>query len=95
MSLENLKPLAIELGDVIEEIRSLTERKKELELQLRPALAAKGNMQFGSYTFNVTTSPGRKTLDKKLLEEAGIDLEPFYKIGAPYSTMKCTKVEVV
>lgn len=93
--LENLKPLAIELGTVIEEIKNLTAKKKMLEEQLRPAISARGDFQFGDFQFKVTESPGRKTLDKNLMIADGIDPEKYMKTGAPFTTMTCKRVQVV
>jgi len=95
MSLENLKPIAEAIGAIDTEIKALTKKKKELEAEIRPTLADRGPTTFGEYQFEVKTVPGRKTLDKTLLEEAGISIDRFMKVGKPYTTMSIKKVVVV
>ena len=93
MSLDNFKPLAIELGGIIEQIRDLTARKKELEEQLRPQLLGRGAVQFDDYQYQVTQVAGRKTIDKDAMKDAGINIDDYMKQGAPYTKMVCKKVE--
>jgi hypothetical protein len=37
--------------------------------------------------FELKINKGRKGLDKAAVEAAGIDLEPYYKVGAPYTSL--------
>lgn len=92
MSLDNLAPIVTALGNINEQIKLLTERKKELEAELRPVIVDKGTVVFKDYTVECFTSAGRKTLDKKALEAAQIDLEPYYKVGAPFTTLRIKPV---
>ena len=95
MSLDNLKPIALAIAELDADIKQLTKKKKELEEDLRPSIVDKGDIVFGDYQFSCVTSPGRKTLDKKMLEESGVNLEPFMKVGKPFTTLKIKKVNVV
>lgn len=92
MTMDNIEPIAKLVGDLDKEIKKLQAEKKKYDAELREALADRGPQVFGDYMFEVTMSPGRKTLDKDALQEAGINLDPFYKTGAPFTTMKIKAV---
>ena len=93
MSLDNIKPLLVEYGQLRMERDTLNARMKELEGAIRPVLVDHGEVVADGFAFTCTMTAGRKTLDKKALEAAGIDLEPFYKQGAPFTTLKVKTVE--
>ena len=93
-NLDNWKGVAQQLGELDEEIKRLTKLKKDVEGGFRELIADKGDIVFGDYSFNCKGSAGRKTLDKKKLEESGVDLEPFMKTGRPYNVMTIKKVVV-
>jgi len=94
MSFDNLKPIAQAIAELDVDIKLLTAKKKALEEEFRPAIVDQGDIVFGDYQFSCVTSPGRKTLDKKALEESGVNLEPFMKTGRPFNTLKIKKVSV-
>ncbi len=95
MSLDNIKPLVIELGAVVEDIKNLTARKKELESAVRPVLASRGTIQFDNVQITVTEQAGRKTIDKDALIADGIDVEKYMKQGAPFTKMVVKHVQIV
>ena len=95
MNLDNIKPLAIELGAVVEEIKNLTARKKELEMQVRPVLASKGTLQFDNVQITVTEQAGRKSIDKDALIADGINVDDYMKQGAPFTKMVVKTVQIV
>lgn len=94
-SSDNLAPIVIALGAIVDQIKLLEAKKKELEAEVREALADKGKKQYGEYVISVTTSPGRKTLDKEALcaDLALPDLSKWEKVGKPFTTMKIERVE--
>ena len=92
MSVDNLEPIAVAIGMIDEQIKKLKAEKDELEKEFRPAIAGRGNVQFGKYVFSVTTSSGRKTLDKAAMEADGIDRSQYEKVGKPFTTMKITRL---
>ena len=92
-SLDNIKSYMGEYADLRKQKKALEARMKELDPLIRPALADKQSVTYAGNVFKLTTVAGRKTLDKKAVEEAGIDLEPYYKTGAPYTTLKIEEVE--
>lgn len=88
---DNLKSAAETYGELLMEKKRLEAELKKLEPTLKEALADKGTVNIGNYSFTAKTSAGRKTLDKKLLGEAltqhGLELTAFEKQGAPFVTM--------
>jgi predicted phage-related endonuclease len=92
-TLNNLHGMMDEYASIKEQIAELEARKKELDADLRPALEGRGEVYYNGYTFKCVMVPGRQTLDKKAVEEAGIDLTPFQKQGAPFTQMTVKKVE--
>lgn len=94
-SLENLKPLILGIAEIDQKIKDLQAKKKELEEEVRPALADRGPVQVDEYQVSVKTVPGRKTLDRKAVEAAFGDLSAFERVGKPYTTMTIKKVEVL
>ena len=85
--LSNMKPMLAEYAELKTQMKAMTVRIKELDAQVRPVLTDQGTVNVGAYCFTVTLMPGRKTLDKKSLEAAGIDLEVHYKTGAPFTKL--------
>lgn len=90
-SKSNLKGIAEDYAALVEKIKELSEHKEVLRKELAKALANEGPTQLGDYIFEVYLTPGRKTLDKDLLAAEFGDLEPFYKIGKPFATVKYKK----
>lgn len=82
-----------EYADLREQKKDIEARLKELDPIIRPALDGVGNVVHGGWMYSLTVSEGRKTLDKSALLEAGIDLDPYYKVGAPFTTLKIAKVK--
>ena len=87
--------------DLLEALAEVNKQRKILEAQekeLRKALGsyfeAAGNARIvrGGYLFEMKSNPGRKTLDKDALVAAGIQLEPYYKIGKPFHTLSIKEV---
>ena len=95
MSLDNIKPIAIELGETITKIKALEAKKKLLEAQVRPVLASVGTVQFESHQFTITEHAGRKSLDKAAMIADGLDVESYTKVGAPYTKMAYKRVEII
>ena len=67
------------------EIKELTAEKKRVEEQIKTALRDADLRALKDDYCSVTYSliDGRKTLDMDLVEEAGIDLSPYWKTGKP------------
>lgn len=95
MSLDNIKPLLAEYAHLHAQKKVLDERLKELDKQVRPILVDSGSVQVANYVFSCTIMPGRKTLDKKAMEAAGIDLAPYEKVGAPFTKLTVTEAESI
>lgn len=94
-TLDNIHGLMDEYASIKEQIAALEERKKELDADLRPALEGRGEVYYNGYTFKCVMVPGRKSLDRKAAEAAGLDLKPYEKQGAPFTQMTVKKVEEV
>lgn len=80
------------LAEIKGVIKRLEGEAKELEEVIRPALVGRGELVYNGYSFNCKEVAGRKTLDKEAVEAAGIDLEPFMKVGRPYTTLTIKSV---
>ena len=81
----NLEPLLRErkAADVAEkEAKAL---KEKLDAQIRPLLVESGPVLVDGFLHSVSMVAGRKTFNKKAAIAAGLDLEPFMKVGAPSS----------
>ena len=87
VNVDNIRPHLIEYGEAKAEVDRLNAVMKQLGEVIRPALVDKGVITIAPYTFEVNMMKGRKTLDKKAMVEAGIDLEPFEKVGAPFTKL--------
>ena len=94
-TLSNVGPLMDEYAEIKEQIAALDARKKELDVELRPLLEGRGEVVHNGVMFTCVMVPGRKSLDKKAVEAAGIDWSPFEKVGAPFTQMSVKKVEEV
>ena len=90
---DNIAGYVEELGAITAEIKALTERKKFLEESVRPVLMDEGEKLFGDYAVVVKSAVGRKSLDKKAVEAAGIDLTPYYTQGKPFTTLSIKKLD--
>lgn len=90
----NLEPILEALGEVTEQRKLLEQKEKELKAELATFLAEKGDSTFtaGSYVFTQKVMKGRRTLDTDALTEAGFDLEPYYKVGKPYTTLSIKRL---
>ncbi len=95
MGLENVAPLLGEYADLVMQKRAVEARIKELDADVRPLLTDRGSVVVGNYMMECRVNAGRKSLDKKAVAEAGINLEPFYKVGAPFTTLTVKEVENV
>jgi hypothetical protein len=91
-SLDNIKPQLRELLNLRAERKELDAEIKALDEEVRPIIANRGKMQLDNFIFECKEQPGRKTLDKKALEEFlskhGKSLEDFEKQGAPFTTLR-------
>jgi len=92
MSLANLKPMLLEYAELHVQKKTIEARLKELGEQVRPTLVGEGAVIVEGYQFDCTQQAGRKTLDKKAVEAAGIDLAPYYKTGAPFSKLTIKEI---
>ena len=80
-------PHLIEYAAIKIKMKEMTARLKDLDPVIRPMLVDRGVVEAGEHTFEVTMMKGRKTLDRKAMEMAGIDLEPYEKVGAPFTKL--------
>ncbi len=83
------------LGEVTEQRKALEVKEKELRSALGTFFSARegtGMVTSENFAFNYSMSAGRKTLDKKAMEEDGIDLDPYYKVGKPFMTLKISRL---
>jgi len=87
MNMDNIMPHLVEYAEIKTSMKDMTARLKELDPVIRPMLVDKGVIEAGDHTFEVTMMKGRKTLDRKAMEMAGIDLEPYEKVGAPFTKL--------
>ena len=94
-SLDNIKPLMEEYALLKEQEREIQERLKELGEDIRPVLADRGELISNGFSFKCATMKGRTSYDYKLMMADGIDLEPYRKTGAPYTTLTVKKVETI
>ena len=92
MSYDNIKPLVEAMGELDDQIKRMTKKRDELKVEVAKAIADKGTIQFGEYQVTSVTMPGNKTLDKKALEQSGINLDHFMKVGKPYVRTTIKKV---
>lgn len=85
---ENQMPIIEDYCNLVAKKKALEAAIKELDPQVRPLLEDQGNVLVGrEYTAELKVMAGRKSLDKKAVEAAGIDLTPYYKVGAPFTTL--------
>lgn len=91
-SLDNIKSYMDEYGKLSTTKKMVEARMKELDELIRPTIVGKGATVVGNFMFECTMVKGRETLDKKAVEEAGIDLSPYYKTGAPFTMLKVKEV---
>jgi len=87
----NEAPVVIEYDRVQTEIKNLEDRKAELKDEIISMLGAPSIREIEGITVKYEQMPGKKTLDKKAAEKAGIDLSPFYKTGAPFAKLTVSK----
>lgn len=86
-SLDNVKSYMDEYAELRRSKQRIEERMKELDPIIRPSLEGRGAIVYNGAQFECRVSEGRKTLDKKAVADAGIDLEPYMKQGAPLTTL--------
>ncbi len=95
MTTDNEQALLNALGEVEEQIKALTKKKEELRSALGPIFEQRegtGALVTDQFVFKYRMNAGRKSLDKKAVEEAGIDLDPFYKVGKPFMTLSSSRL---
>lgn len=92
-SLDNAKSYFEEYGRLKSLVKDAEARMKELDELVRPALTGRGATVIGKFMFKLTESPGRKTLDKEALLADGVDVEKYYKVGKPFTTLKIEEVD--
>jgi hypothetical protein len=82
------------LAEVTEQRKLLEEQEKNLRAALGSFFESRGASRFthGNFIFEMRQNAGRKTLDKTALEAAGIDLEPYYKVGRPFMTLSIKRL---
>lgn len=90
---DNLRAIAIAVGELHFQIKELEAKKKELEEELRPALVGAKPRMFGNYVMECKMMPGRKTIDKDAMKADGIDPSKYEKVGKPFSQMSIKYVE--
>ena len=98
-SLANIKPMLEDYLNLRADIKDMEKELKEMDETIRPMLADRGKMQLGTFTFEVKTQPGRKTMDKAKLEaflnQHGKSIEDFQRVGAPYTQMRVSEAVTV
>jgi hypothetical protein len=87
MSRENLAPYLEEYGNLRTQKKEIEDKLKELDGTVRPLLEGLGMIVEGNYTFELKLNKGRKTLDKAAMAADGIDIDKYYKVGAPYTAL--------
>ena len=93
MSLDNVKPAMLEYASLTAAKREIEARLKELGAVIRPVLEGRGSVIAEEYIFECRMNKGRVTLDKKALVASGVDVAPFEKTGAPFTTLTVKAVE--
>jgi len=92
---DNEAALLDALGEVTDQIKLLELKKKELRNALNSyfeRLSGSGTVMGKEYAIKYTMNPGRKTLDKVALAEAGVDVEDYMKQGKPFLTLSCSRI---
>ena len=65
--------------------------KKEVDGEVRQlVIRYNGRLQVDGWQITGTTQSGRETIDKKLMEADGLDLNKYMKTGAPFVVLKVT-----
>ena len=67
-SLDNLKPLLEERGELYEEKKAIEDEIKKLDETLRPMLEGRGAVTYAGHQFEVRLNEGRKSFDRKKAE---------------------------
>ncbi len=80
---EELEEMVMERNNTDLEIKELTVEKKQIEEEIKTFLREHNTKGAKNDLWSVSYSlvNGRKSLDTKAVEDAGINLEPFYKSG--------------
>jgi len=90
-SLDNVKSYMDEYAELRRSAKRIETRLKELDPVIRPALEGRGAVVYNGAQFECKMVAGRKTLDKKAVEEYlsehGADITDFEKQGAPFTQM--------
>ena len=92
---DNEEALLEALGEITEQRKALEAKEKELRSALSTlfeGMNGAGALATRNFSINFSMNAGRRTLDKKSLEEDGIDLEPYYKVGKPFMTLKVARI---
>lgn len=82
-SLDNVKPLLDERGELHMAKKRIEDRIKQLDEDLRPVLAGRGAFVHNGYQFEVAITAGRTSYDYKAMAADGIDISKYAKVGAP------------
>lgn len=65
------------------------DQKEEVEDEIKQAVEARGGrLQVHGWQLSTTMMAGRETVDRKAAAAAGVDLDPFVKVGAPFVMMR-------
>lgn len=96
MTSHNETALLDAYGEVTEQIKQLEKKKAELRKELGQFfenLSGTGVINGREYSIKYSMSAGRKTLDKAaLVEDTGIDLSAYEKVGKPFITLTASKI---
>jgi hypothetical protein len=95
MSFDNLGPALDELCTLREQIKALQEREKEISSAFKGAMSGPlAATVVGTVMVEVRQNKGRTSYDTDAMREAGIDLDPYTKTGAPSLTLLVKRVGV-
>ena len=85
--------LAQQLGEADEAFKALEKRVDALKRVFKARHSRPGTYAFGDFVFAVSQEPGKRTLDKDSLIEAGVDVEAHMKQGALFMKMSIRRVD--
>lgn len=98
-SLDNHKAAMTERAELHILKKKCEERIKDLDAELRPVLAGRGEITYNGYSFKVVETAGRKTFDKvsagAAMKEKGLSIDDYYVTGAPSTTFTVKEVNSI
>ncbi len=86
-NLDNVKPYLEEYAELRKEKKGIEDRLKHLDSTVRPMLDGLGAVMVAGFMFELKVNKGRRTLDKAALIADGIDVENYYRVGTPFTSL--------